>query len=680
MHWINTIAICMIATIALFPGYVLSSCCFSISAQPLQPSSTYYKADNNAPPSYAITLSATSQFAVNNPGGPVYLALITFPGNYVLSAIPNGCVSVSINTVNCTVSAMNTLVADFASVIVADGTQPTLESVVVNGEVCTTESSCPTYTPTNPGSTATWSVTPVPPATTSNPPSNRPSRSTSSSSQSSQSSHVSSSFYPSSSSASPPSPTSDPSDTPASEVMGFHNSKIGLIVGLTLAFALLIFLASLYFLCRRRQSPQTKPNTGGSRVSGRWGGAAAAAALFRIRLKGSKLSLGRTSLHGSPYMAATSEKVVSNNEDPFFQANAALAQSTSTISVTTASEKSTTAMGTGTGFGMTLIDIPEAYEPEDSPSFSSSSSEVNYFQNENDELERNLDAEFAEATITTTTELVDKDNNNDNQQAPSSSSTSRYPWFARAANKSSQLHRAVSAASNRLLPLHSTDASRRSSIEQQEQRLSRTQTGRYIIPGPRFPKDGLSIKNNSNSDCLPTRSASYSMSLPRPPKSIHRASTRDTSSHGQVFATIRPEHHQQLIHQQRLDQGLTPDQPLPSYTYRQLASGATPAGTAANAAALSAALAQSGSSGLFRSRSDSAGSAVDSFVNPGPPPHPPTRRTSRNWKASGSGNGSGSRKGYNQPIHIRPPGPSFQPNQQQAQAGSEGGSGLYGYM
>ncbi|KAF9145045.1 hypothetical protein BGX30_010570 [Mortierella sp. GBA39] len=516
MHWINTIAICMIATIALFPGYVLSSCCYSLSTQPLQPSSTYYKTDNNAPPSYAISLSATSQFAVNNPGGPVYLALITFPGNYVLSAIPNGCVSVSINTVNCTVSAMNTLVADFARVIVADGTQPTLESVVVNGEVCTAGSRCPTYTPTNPGSTATWSVMPVPPATTSNPPSIQPSTSSSPSSPSSQPSHMSSS-----SSASPPSSTPDPSDTSASKAMGFHYSKIGLIVGLTLAFALLIFLASLFFLRRRRQSPQTKPNSGGSRVSGRWGGAAAAAALFRIRLKGSKLSLGRTSLHGSPYMASTSEKVVSSYEDPFFQANATLAQSTSTISMTTVSEKSAAAMGTGTGFGMTLIDIPEAYEPEDSLSFSSSSSEVNYFQNENDELERDLDTEFAEATITTTTEHVNKDNNNDNQQDPSPSSTSRYPWIARAASKSSQLHRAVSAASSRLLPLHSTDATRRSSIEQQEQPLTRTHTGRSIIPGPRFPKDGLIFKNNTTAKSSRPSAQNTTNSL-----SINNASTK----------------------------------------------------------------------------------------------------------------------------------------------------------
>ncbi|KAG0073556.1 hypothetical protein BGZ90_011483 [Linnemannia elongata] len=663
MYWIDTITIRMIATIILLPGYVLSSCCYSISTQPLQPSSTN-KPDNNAPPSYAISLSATSQFAVNNPGGPVYLALITFPGTYVISAIPNGCVSVSINSVNCTSSGMNTLVADFARVIVADGTQPKLETVVVNGEVCAVGSSCPSYTPTNPGPTATTTR-----STSSNP---------SSSSHSSSTSSPSSQPPRMSSSPSPPTPISDPGDIPTSNAMDSHRSKIGLIVGLTLAFALLIFLACLYFIRRRRQNPQTKFSTSGSHVSGRWDGIAAAAVHFRIKRKGSKLSVGRTSLHGSPYMVPTSEKVVSSNEDPFLRANAALARSTSTISTTTVSEKSMMAMGTGTGLGMTLIDIPEAHEPEDSSSSSSFSSEVNYFQNENDELERDLDAEFAEATITTTTELVNKDNNNDNQQA--ASSTSRHPWIARAASKSARLHRAVSTASSRLLPLHSTDVSRRSLIEQQEQPLTRTHTGRPINPGPRFPKDGLFFKENSRPERPSTPSAYSFMSIPRPPKSVHRLSSRDTSNYGQVVATIRPEHHQELIHQQRLDQGLTPDQPLPSYTFRQLASGATSAGTAANAAALSAAVAQIGNPGLFRSMSDSPGSAVDSFINPGPPPQPPTRVMSRSRQASTSGNESGSRRGYNQPIHIRPPGPTFQPDQQQAQAGSEGGSGLYGYM
>jgi hypothetical protein len=50
-----------------------------------------------------------------------------------------------------------------------------------------------------------------------------------------------------------------------------------------------------------------------------------------------------------------------------------------------------------------------------------------------------------------------------------------------------------------------------------------------------------------------------------------------------------------------------------------------------------------------------------------------------------SESGSGQRRGYNQPIHIRPPGPTFQPDrlqydQEHLQGVSEGGSGLYGYM
>lgn len=675
-------------------------CCYSISTEPLQPSSPYYNPDSNAPPSYAISLSASSQFAVNNPGGPVYLALITFPGNYVLSVVPTGCVSVSSNTVNCTVSGKNNLVADFASVIVADRTQPRLETVVVNGEICAVRSgSCPSYTPTNPAS-----VTPSPPASSSNPSSILPSQTPSSSSSLPR---MSSSLIPSSSSALPPSPTPDPDtlepDTPASKAMGSLHSKIGLIVGLTLAFVLLIFLACLYFLHRRRQNLQSDSSTGSRHGSGRWGGAAAAAALFQIKQKGSKLSLGCTSLQNSPnnpYPSGYDEKVLSssNNDGPFLRAHPSLARSTSTISTTTVSEKSAAA-AMGTGLGMTLIDIPEGHESESSRS--SSHSTINYFQNENDEFERDLDAEFAEEPITTTNIILSKDN--DEQQAPSSGP--RNSWIARAASKSAQLHRAVSAASGRMLPLHSNDASRRSSQEQplqhqhqpqhqQQSSLSRTRTGGSIIPGPRFPKDGLIFKSNlATSDRPPTRSASYaSISISRPAKSIHRASFRDGNRNsGQiVVATIRPEHHHQLIQQQRLDQGLTPEQPLPSYAYHQLAAGATSAGTAANAAALSAAVAKGGPVGLYRSRSNSVCSDLDgasgadgnAFINPGPPPQPPAWGMSRSRQSSGSWSRS---RRYNQPLHIRPPGPTFQPDrpqqeQQEQLQGSEGGSGLYGYM
>ncbi|KAG0288105.1 hypothetical protein BGZ96_008067 [Linnemannia gamsii] len=225
---------------------------------------------------------------------------------------------------------------------------------------------------------------------------------------------MSSSLTSSSSSAFPPSPTSDP-DTPASKGMGFQHSKIGLIVGLTLAFALLIFLACLYFLRRRRQNLQIDSSTGPRRVSSRWGGAAAAAALFRIKQKGSKLSLGHTSLQHSPNNPYPSsvydDKVLSssNNDGSFLRAHASLVRSTSTISTTTVSDKSATGV-MGTGLGMTLIDIPEDHEPESSRS-SLSQAMINYFQNENDELERDLDAEFAEEPIATTNTVLSNDNN-----------------------------------------------------------------------------------------------------------------------------------------------------------------------------------------------------------------------------------------------------------------------------
>lgn len=469
--------------------------------------------------------------------------------------------------------------------------------------------------------------------------------------------------------------------------MGSNQAKVGLIVGLSLAGALLIFLACLYFLRRHRRNSQNTLSTGDSRGNSRWGAvaaaAAAAAALFGIKRKGSKLSPGRTGPNGSPNMASASEKMVPENEDPFFQPNPAHARSTSTISTTTVSEKSAAAMGVGAGLGMTLINIPETRESEDSSSSTSSSSssassEVNYFQGENDELERDQDAEFAEATFATAAGLAGRDNNdnNNNQQAPSSSS--RHPWIALAASKSARLHRAVSAASGRLLPRHSTEASRKS-LDQQEQPLTGNHTGRSTTSGPRFPKAGLFFMSKSKSDRPPTRSAS-SMSIPRPPKSIYRPASRDISSHGHVIASIRPEHHQQMMHQQLLDDGLIPDQPLPSYTYRQLASGATTAGTAANAAALSAAVALGGAPGFFRNRNDSATSSVDSFINPGPPPLPPTRGTTRSRQASVPAIEPGTRKVYNQPIHIRPPGPHFQPDQPQDQTDSEDGFGLYGYM
>ncbi|KAK3843036.1 MAG: hypothetical protein J3R72DRAFT_523067 [Linnemannia gamsii] len=702
-----------------------------IKTLPLQPSSPYYKPNNNAPPSYSVSLTATSQFAVNNPGGPSYLALITFPGNYVLSAVPLGCLSVSINTVNCTVAGMNQLIADFASVIVADGTSPRLDSVVVNGEICAVGHPCPRYSPTNPGiiTTAPWASGVTLTSTIINPSPTLPSQPLPSSSFASSPSRSLSPSSTSSSSGIIVNPTHIPGDIPPpSEAEGSQKSKVGLIVGLTLALVLLIFLVYLYFYRRHRRNIQN-----GTSSHHRWSGAAAAAAaaaLFRVKGKGSRLSLGRSSLHNSPNMASTSEpnlppvssyneKVSYASEDPY------IARPVSMSSTITGSENSL-AMGT-TGLGMTLVNIPEAHEPEDS-------SAVNYFQGENDEFERDLDAEFAEAT-TTTTELIHNKNNAQDSTA-AASSTSRHPWLARAASKSARLHRAVSIASNRLL--HSSHTPQRSSQELQDQQQHPPQRqqdhqqkhlphrqptpseGR--IPGPRFPRDGIFFRNKSDSPS--SRSASLaSFSVIRPPKSIHRSSSRgdvsSISSSSQVIGTIRPEHYQQHIHQQMLDEGLTPEEPLPSYAYRQLAAGATSEGTAANAAALTAAVSQGGlgfvigggsgggGKGVYRGRSDSAGSAATvanldptAFINPGPPPQPPKRGMSRSPNKGSSssisrdGAETGTRRGFNQPIHIRAPGSTYQPYHQQHQPQSQqrrpqqqmsmvsegGGSGLYGYM
>ncbi|KAG0375947.1 hypothetical protein BGX24_008476, partial [Mortierella sp. AD032] len=205
-------------------------------------------------------------------------------------------------------------------------------------------------------------------------------------------------------------PTHIPGDIPPpSEAEGSQKSKVGLIVGLTLALMLLIFLICLYFYRRHRRNIQN-----GTSSHHRWSGAAAAAAAAAA-------ALGRSSLHNSPNMASTSEpnlppassyneKVSYASEDPY------IARPVSMSSTITGSENSL-AMGT-TGLGMTLVNIPEAHEPEDS-------SAVNYFQGENDEFERDLDAEFAEAT-TTTTELIHNKNNAQDSTA-AASSTSRHP-------------------------------------------------------------------------------------------------------------------------------------------------------------------------------------------------------------------------------------------------------------
>lgn len=113
-------------------------CCYSYTCQEIKSSDTH----SPPPTSFVIGLTASSQPAVNSPSS-TYHASITFPSNYIISAIPTGCVSVSVSEVNCTSTSAAQLMANFGTVIAAGVTNPVFESVVVNGETCTVSSSCP---------------------------------------------------------------------------------------------------------------------------------------------------------------------------------------------------------------------------------------------------------------------------------------------------------------------------------------------------------------------------------------------------------------------------------------------------------------------------------------------------------------------------------------------------------
>ncbi|KAF9323608.1 hypothetical protein BG006_001304, partial [Podila minutissima] len=117
---------------------VLSSCCYSYTGQEIKAS------DSHKPPptSYSIDLTASSQPAVDSPQN-AYHTSITFPSNYIILAIPTGCVSVSVTQVNCTSTGAAQLKASFSNVIAAGVSYPVFESVTVNGETCTLASFCP---------------------------------------------------------------------------------------------------------------------------------------------------------------------------------------------------------------------------------------------------------------------------------------------------------------------------------------------------------------------------------------------------------------------------------------------------------------------------------------------------------------------------------------------------------
>ncbi|KAF9286013.1 hypothetical protein BGZ68_003320 [Mortierella alpina] len=133
MHHFHIFAWVILACMATLPRSVLSSCCYSLTSQTTSSSAK----DSSASPSYSVSLTASSQATTSQ-----YVALITFPASYVLSAVPAGCVPRSTNAFACTSSDTSSLVAHFESIAISDKSAPRLESLIANGEACTLQSSC----------------------------------------------------------------------------------------------------------------------------------------------------------------------------------------------------------------------------------------------------------------------------------------------------------------------------------------------------------------------------------------------------------------------------------------------------------------------------------------------------------------------------------------------------------
>ncbi|KAG0046939.1 hypothetical protein BGZ83_007909 [Gryganskiella cystojenkinii] len=223
-----------------------------------------------SPPSYSLSLAAVStQEAAASSSQTPNVVFISFPSNTVISTIPDGCVSVSITEVSCTASSGGTakVLANFGTIVVADGTPPKLQSVVVNGETCPVSTACPAGGPnfptfpqtTKPTKTTMKSTTitqatvtkPMtgetitgPPATSAVPASATPSPSSCASCDQSES-------------AGPAAPTSAMDPTQNTQVKS-KTSQTGLIVGIVLGVAILILLILLCVIQRRHRQQDAK--------------------------------------------------------------------------------------------------------------------------------------------------------------------------------------------------------------------------------------------------------------------------------------------------------------------------------------------------------------------------------------------------------------------------------------
>ncbi|KAF9193599.1 hypothetical protein BGZ51_002887 [Haplosporangium sp. Z 767] len=407
----------------LLPQSVLSSCCYSFTSKPHHHKSSR----SHASPTFALSITTSSQYAVNTPGS-VYEALITFPETYVLSKIPSGCVSVLPNAVNCTSSESDQLVTDFKRITIADGSQPKLESVLVHGETCTHQSSCPILSPTTKESEP---ETPLPIFT------------------------AKTAIHPDNATISEPSETSSTlefSTELVSEDNGSSKWSGGLIAGMTItiAAAVLILLACLYFLLRIKKQ-RLLPGLSDKRN--------------KSMLPLSRSDSGNRGFNnGSNMYAAYQEK------PPVYEASTKGAPQLPPVY--TAAEG--TVLSEKTAFGMTLVNIPEAAEPRDA--------EVDYFQDENDQFEC-ISEQDEDASCT---DLVGPGPTD--RQSPSepsslfSSNHWRRSWTTATTGMTSRLHRAVSATRLQQNEPSSRRSSRRSSRYQEQDNASIRSEPNFVRP------------------------------------------------------------------------------------------------------------------------------------------------------------------------------------------------------
>ncbi|KAI7831589.1 hypothetical protein BC939DRAFT_499023 [Gamsiella multidivaricata] len=589
MSVFNVFILIACTSIALLSTPVLASCCYTFACQPLpssfsshgtieSTSNTNNNNNDNPSRSIALSLTVTSQFAYNSPGSK-YLASIHFPSSYVLTAIPSGCISITANSVSCTSSGTSRLVKDFVNIIITDGTgsrTPKLEDVVVNGEQCGLQASCPLPTTITVLTVTTvaitipsWSSTAMNPTVTATTITTTPVP---------QSTYLT--FFRT------PSPTPDSGGNTEAMDRSPDKSNVGLIVGLAILAALLALVVSLYMLRRNRKQKGSLICCG-------------------IRRKGSRRPWGRESsiydVHG---LESGSRKSIGGRSTESNEKAAAMqtaeAAARGLVDGRTRGSRSAGPRRNRTprppplshaGQGMILIDIPEMLEPRRNG--------ANYFGNENDEIQSGFEQEPSD----------DAGINQQLLQAPlrrSVSKSSRHSWVAAVTNKGARLHRAMSTASFKL-HRRSTQLQPGHRNEQgwgQEQGQQRRR--------PKFPQDGISFRGEH--------------ALIRPPKSAHRVHQGGTRERryksGVLVTTIRPEHHEQQLRQMRFEHALE---------YKRRSGGPDDADTAQlliqqqnyRLPAVGSSVEDLNGKGKATGIRTSG---MEVFMNPGPPPLPPPTR------------------------------------------------------